>query len=190
VGDDEAERRLYYVAMTRARSNLVLLQRGDRPHPFLDGLQGDFRRDRENCAQADVPAQVLGRRFELLAPDSLFVSYAGQQAASDPIHAALAEARPGDPLSLVALGPEVRIVDGRGQMLAKLSKAGCERWPRERLATIHGARLLCLVRRDREQEKSVYRERLQVERWHLPVVELSSSPRALPEAPSCDVWVK
>ena len=37
--DGDAQRRLYYVAMTRARRSLALLSMGDR-HPFVDGLDG------------------------------------------------------------------------------------------------------------------------------------------------------
>ncbi len=169
----EAERRLFYVAMTRARCNLILLQRLDHNHPHLSGLRGDFRQDREHCALAEVPDQVLARRFELLALDSLFVSYAGCQVANHPIHAALAEARPGDELSLTASGADVLIVDRRGRLLAKLSKAGRQRWTAERLATIDSARLLFLLRRNGEREEADYRQRLRVEQWYVPVVELT-----------------
>ena len=37
--DGDSERRLYYVAMTRARRSLALLSMGAR-HPFIDGLEG------------------------------------------------------------------------------------------------------------------------------------------------------
>lgn len=171
----EAERRLFYVAMTRARCNLILLQRADRPHPHLSGLEGDFRQDRERGPLAEVPAHVLGRRFEILKLDSLFVSFGGRQRADHPIHAALAEARPGDALSLTAAGTDVWIVDHEGRRLAKLSKSAAERWTPERLQAIESARLLFLLRRDREREAADYRERLQVAHWYVPVVELTLS---------------
>lgn len=169
--DPEAERRLYYVAMTRAREILLLCARTDTPAPMLALLDGDSRFDRRDPPLAALTGQVLRRRYELLGLEDVYLSYAARQPAGAPIHRALAAAQPGDALRLVADGEHLYLLDAAGDCLARLSQAGTGRW-RERLDRVLRVTLLALVVRRREDEDAAYRDRSKRESWLVPVAEV------------------
>ena len=53
--DVEEERRLFYVGMTRAKEELILLTSGE-PSPFLEELPHSVTRDRANPPRQTAPA--------------------------------------------------------------------------------------------------------------------------------------
>ena len=65
----EEQRRLLYVAMTRAKETLCLMQRKDACNPFLNEIAGDFtlRRDAAESQQAEQP--MVPRHYALLGLD-------------------------------------------------------------------------------------------------------------------------
>ena len=63
--DADSPRRLYYVAMTRARKTLALA-RFDRPNPLIDDLQGDSSVLFRAGAGPPAPPPELARRYKRL----------------------------------------------------------------------------------------------------------------------------
>ncbi len=116
--DADAPRRLFYVAMTRARSTLTVLT--DGPHAFVQ--PGDAVLPR----RATPDAAALPRaRLHYMPPNPKLVdlSFAGRLRTGDPSLAAIAAARPGDPVHLIRDGDRWRIDNAHGQTLARLSRA-------------------------------------------------------------------
>ena len=77
----EEERRVFYVAMTRAISRLVIMQRQDQTHPHIP-LLSDFLH--YETPKAPTPEKL--RRFGCLGMRQLDISYAGAHPANHPIH--------------------------------------------------------------------------------------------------------
>jgi ATP-dependent DNA helicase RecQ len=116
--DSDAPRRLFYVAMTRARSTLTVLT--DGPHAFVH--QGDAILPRRITPDT---AALPRARLRYVPPDPKLVdlSFAGRLWPGDPSLSAIAAARPGDTVHLTRDGDRWRIDNAQGQTLARLSRA-------------------------------------------------------------------
>ena len=123
--DRDAARRLYYVAMTRARETLTLLRigRGARLLEALAGCEAVVERavavagSDSASASAQLPRE-LGQRYLRLTPGDVDIGYAGRRRAGDPLHAAIAEVRVGETLEL--RGAE--LVSAAGQVVGRLAR--------------------------------------------------------------------
>lgn len=99
--DDTATTRLYYVAMTRARSTLCLARLdATRTHP-MDALQDGPHLLRRRSVQLPPPPDVLKQRSVQPALEEVNLGYAGRHDPQAPIHEAIARLSPGAPLQLV-----------------------------------------------------------------------------------------
>jgi ATP-dependent DNA helicase RecQ len=116
--DPDAPRRLFYVAMTRARSTLTILAEGT--HAFVRPTEAILPR-RVTPDTATLPRA----RLRYLPPDPKLVdlSYAGRLKTGHLALAAITAARPGDPIHLIRDGTRWRIENTQGQTLARLSRA-------------------------------------------------------------------
>jgi ATP-dependent DNA helicase RecQ len=118
--DADAIRRLYYVAMTRARQGLILarMSAGNR---LIDQLQdGPHLLRRENSAVAAAPPE-LARCYERLTLADVDLGYAGRQPPGASVHRAIAELEAGDALQ-VRFGTRIELLDGRGRVVGRLAK--------------------------------------------------------------------
>ncbi|MEX0289796.1 MAG: ATP-dependent helicase [Flavobacteriaceae bacterium] len=96
----EEERRLLYVAMTRARQNLMLFQRKDRPNPFIR----DFRDERvlERQIKLVVPeANDLLMNIDAIELEDLYISFSANMKPSSHILSTLQHLGRRDPLKFV-----------------------------------------------------------------------------------------
>ena len=110
--DEDAPRRLYYVAMTRARHTLTLARFEDA-NGFPDELTDYPAIIRREPADLPPAPATLGYHYVRPALRDVDLGFAGRRAARDPVHHAIAELSPGDPL-------ETRITDqGRWELLDK-----------------------------------------------------------------------
>ena len=88
--DADAPRRLYYVAMTRARHTLALA-RFPGTHPLQDTLQGNPSVIRQLMPIELPPAPPeLERRYKRLSLRQVFLGFAGYRRPGDPVHRAIA----------------------------------------------------------------------------------------------------
>ena len=76
--DGDAERRLYYVAMTRARRSLALLSMGAR-HPFIGNLDGPAVAHR-NPHVNGLDVMDCRKIYRTLNPSEVVLDFAGQMA--------------------------------------------------------------------------------------------------------------
>ena len=126
VGKDEdhdAPRRLYYVAMTRARQTLMLM-RFERSNALLDALNGcNSVFHRPPAAPPPAPPELYHVHLEL-SLDEVDLGFAGRHRAGDPVHRAIAALSVGDPLTVVPHEDERwELLDGDGRTVGRLAKS-------------------------------------------------------------------
>ena len=116
--DTDAPLRLFYVAMARARSTLTILT--DGPHAFVQAGSAILLR-RITADTAALP----GAQLRYMRPDPKLVdlSFAGRLKTGHPSLAAIAAARPGDPVHLIRDGGRWRIENAEGATLTRRSRA-------------------------------------------------------------------
>ena len=118
--DVDAPRRLYYVAMTRAKQTLTLSCMGGA-HPFhapLHGLDSPLWR---SPARLPPPTAELSRSYRSCTLRDVYLSYAGLKPAEDRIHRSIAALSPGDPLQTRQRNERWEILDRRGLIVGVLA---------------------------------------------------------------------
>lgn len=119
--DADAPRRLFYVAMTRARKSFAALTLGDR-HPFLDaGESPDLLVRRPEVA--DAARALCGKRYQVTNPRHVDLSFAGRLSDGSPSLRAVRATRIGDPVTLAAKNDRWVIRDGDGVLIGRMSRA-------------------------------------------------------------------
>ncbi len=175
VGRDEdadAPRRLYYVAMTRARRTLTLA-RLPGPHPIQDALtKAPSVLRRPPPANLPQPAPELARRYQRLSLRHVFLSFAGYRAADHPAHRAIAALSPGDPLQVRTTGNRWQMLDRNGVEVGQL--AGSFEPPEGMRCAF--ATVMAVVAWEREQSEPEYRANLRCDSWEVVVPELIFEP--------------
>ncbi len=163
------ERRLYYVAMTRARRTLTLFCRRDcqNPHPLR--LDPDHLMDRTFTSSGNPPA--VGVRYDVLGMGDLYIDYAGGFPAGAGVHETVSRLRTGAPLAFRNGASAIHLTTPDGTPVARLSQQARERW-KDRLQTVEQAIVLGLVRRNAGDTKAAFRHRLKCDGWEVPIVEV------------------
>jgi ATP-dependent DNA helicase RecQ len=161
--DPDAPRRLFYVAMTRAKSSLTILT--DGPHAFVQ-LENAILPRRVTPDTATLPRA----RLRYMPPDPKLVdlSYAGRLKAGHPALAAITAAIPGDPVQLIRDGDRWRIENTQGQTLARLSRAFT---PPEDATFLRGE-VSAILRWRREDGAEDFHHFLRRDEWEVVLPEL------------------
>ncbi len=165
----EENRRLYYVAMTRAKETLCLLDRKDSHNPYLEEIAAAniFYRQME---MEDIQSSAPDKHYHILGLKDVDLSFAGRCPANHPIHAALSNTRTGDKVTLAWQGDKL-VVQKQGVTLAALSKSARQYW-QSRLSSIQSIKVLALVHRNKTDNEESYQARCRVEHWEVPVLEI------------------
>lgn len=166
---NEEQRRLLYVAMTRAKETLCLLQRQDANQSFLPEISGDFTLARDAAELPPNPNAHL-KHYALLGLDDLYLSFAARYPETHPIHTELAKLKPGDQLMMVESNGKLVLQHGQ-TTVAKLSQKAQHAWAGKwtRIETI---KVIAMIRRYRDDNDESHRSGCRVEQWEIPVVEV------------------
>ncbi|MCC6472848.1 MAG: ATP-dependent helicase, partial [Burkholderiales bacterium] len=165
--DADAPRRLYYVAMTRARSTLTLA-RLSAGNALLDGLPESPAILRRAAVALPGPGPELARRYRLLTLADIDLGYAGRQARGHAVHHAIAGLAAGAALELRREAQHWVLHDARGRRVGRLSRSFS---PPKGLSCIQ-ARVAASVVRRREDAQAGYARLARCERWEVVVPEL------------------
>ena len=197
VGEDpDTPRRLYYVAMTRARQTLALT-RFEGSRPPRDAARPNFVREPEAPAYAarshPLPhtfpdsrsvlhrpsggmlpdAPELGRRYRRPGLDEINLGFAGRHHTRHPVHRAIAALSPGDPLEVrITKSRHWELLDGSGTVVGRLAR-GFEPPADTRFTS---ATVLAIVSWGREASKPRYQDGLKCDDWEVVVPELIFEP--------------
>ena len=119
--NQDAERRLYYVAMTRARATLTLA-RMNAGNVMLDRLNDHPALLRRGLTQWLPPPGAMEYQYRVPKLEDIFLSFAGRQDTGSRVHRAIANLHVGDALSYIADEKGVRLEDASGVTVGRLSK--------------------------------------------------------------------
>ena len=167
----EEERRLLYVGMTRARETLCLLELAAGGNPFIRSLTGDEVLCRPAPAAGTERGPDAARQYHILGLSDIHLGYAGAFAPAHPVHAHLSRLQAGDRLHVVEKKDSVDFHDGAGLCIARLSSAGRQEWA-GRLGRIAEIRVLGLLRWTAEESRAPYRHLVKAPFWEVPLLEL------------------
>jgi ATP-dependent DNA helicase RecQ len=159
----EDERRLLYVAMTRAKESLTLFKPEDGRTPFLSDLSG---LDGVRSLLPENRPQVrsdLHRAFINLGPGEVDLGFAGRAEASAPIHSRIASIGVGTKIHIEGRA----ILTSEGQTIGRIASKVTT--PAGR--TLHGVVTGIMVR-TRAYTAPEYLAATRVERWEVVLAEL------------------
>ena len=172
--DPDAPRRLYYVAMTRARQTLTLA-RLDGARGFHAELEGHPCMSLRKAAKPPPCAEAVTHRHVRPTLQEVDLGFAGRRRADDSLHAAIAALSVGDALDL-RIGKDERwqLLDGAGRIVGRLS--GSFRPPPG--TRCRSARVFAVVGWSREASDPKYRDAAKCDAWEVVVPELVFEPAA------------
>ena len=166
----EEERRLYYVAMSRARETLHLFSMINRTNPHVAVLSGNYLVKRDE--NADSGERFRGKRYRILGMKDLFLDFAGMKTEKHISRKNLQELYTGDRLLVQIRNDSIELVNKNGISVGRLSHAARAEWL-DYLDLIQDVRVVALVRRyKRDIKDTVFRDRCHGESWEVPIVEL------------------
>ena len=171
-GDDQdAARRLYYVAMTRARNTLTLA-RFECYHPILDTLPEDQSfAARQSVAFTDIDPQ-LSRRYLRLSMRDIDIGFAGRFQAAHGIHTAIRELEAESELRLVKQSGDWQLQNNRGDVVGRLARSF---QPPEDMYLV-SARVIAVITRSREDTAEEFLAQVRCEHWEIVLPELVFAP--------------
>ena len=193
--DPDAPRRLYYVAMTRARQTLALVRfQGSRP---AGGTRPDFVMESESPMYSghlhSLPysfpnnGSVLHRTSGDLQPETVELArqyrrpslrevnlgFAGRYYTNHPVHRAIAALSPGDPIETrIAKTGSWELLNQSGMVVGRLAQA-FEPPPGMRCRS---ATVFAVVDWSREASEPQYRDHAKCDAWEVVVPELVFEP--------------
>jgi len=167
--DRDAQRRLYYVAMTRARQTLTLA-RFDRSHIFLDDLANESLFFRSQTI-LPPPAPELSRSYRRLTLRDVDLGYTGRYTPGHPVHQAVDSLTAGDRLQLQRRQDRWNLQDLHGRTVGRLSQSFT---PPVGMDCVDARVTAVIIRRRADDE---YPELIRCESWEVIVPELVFEPR-------------
>lgn len=160
---DQDERRLLYVAMTRARQTLTLMRAEGGRNPYLVDL-GTVSGVQDQLPAVRPQHRVdIERRYVMLGPASMDIGFAGRQAPAHPVHSAIVALRPGDTVEVKGRF----VYSTSGQVVGRLAAS-----MNELLLQGGDATVTAVMVRTRFQTPEKYWPSLQADQWETPLVEV------------------
>ena len=170
--DPDAPRRLYYVAMTRARQTLALTRLPGR-HAVQDAL-----RNISSVLRREAPADLsparpeLARAYRRLSLRDVFLGFAGYKPPAHPVHRAIAALAPGDALEVRAGPNRWQLLDRDNTVVGELA-GGFE--PPDDMRCI-SATVFAIGTWGRERSEPQYQGDIRNDTWEVVVPELIFEP--------------
>lgn len=160
----DAQRRLFYVAMTRARRSLAIVAKNQ--HPFVEPASSLILRRQVNPSLPD--GSVKARVCQVPELKMVDLSWAGRLIDKNPALPAIADARVGDPLSLVAEDGKWLLRNSSGQTIGRMARS----WsPPEDHRFLHGV-VGAVIRWRKSDNKDEFHQLLRRDEWETVLPEL------------------
>lgn len=169
----EESRRLYYVAVTRAKRALTLFEHADAPNRFIREvpLHLMHRRRTEVCVENP---ELMHLRYDMISLEDVYLSFAAYFRPMDSVSRALQRAKPGDAVML-QIGKDkngtehVYVRNQYGKNLLRLSQQGSKKWlPRlDRVMEANIVSIYTRLREDGNGDNSKANAK-----WLIPIVEV------------------
>ena len=169
--DADAPRRLFYVAMTRARETLTLMSM-DQPSKFVSELS-----HRPEILKREPPAEwpkrpdrlpALRRRLRL---SEVNLSFAGGRGPKDRLHLAIANLQPGDPLEVDTKSTPWELTS-QDITVGKLARGFNTKDLTDGTNPRIEASVLAIAAWNRDKSPSQYHTRLRSSQWEVVIPEI------------------
>lgn len=170
--DPAAPRRLFYVAMTRARHSLTVLTSGK--HPLMD-TRADANAEtvlRRSVTPATNVVAVPTKAFQLPSLKDVDLSFAGRQRHGDPVHSAIQKVQTGDPVTLEFHAPYWTIFDDQGRILGRMAK----RWQPPGGRQFQSGHVGAIVTWRKVDSKEEFQRHIKRDEWETILPELVFVP--------------
>lgn len=164
--DAHESRRLFYVAMTRARQTLVLAQAGG-PHAFYRELTSVPSVLKRQSGLLHLTGE-LGRRYITPPMREIDLGFAGRYAGGHRVHEDIASLQPGDWLDLRHDGQRWTVTDTQGHVVGRMARAFT---PPEGMACVQ-ARVMVIQVRSIVQAAEEFQRSMRASQWEVVVPEL------------------
>ncbi len=170
--DPDAPRRVYYVAMTRARKTLTLA-RFERSRSFQSELMDLDPTIRRAAVGLPPCSEAVEHRHFRTSLQDVDLGFAGRRRVDQPIHDDLAALSIGDPLNVrVEENGRWALLNPSGRSVGRLAKS-FKPPPGMRC---RGANVFAVVRRSREASEPQYLDAIKCDEWEVVVPELVFEP--------------
>ncbi len=170
--DADAARRLYYVAMTRARQTLSLAAMGAQ-NPFLTDIRhGPATIQRASPAALTSAPRELSYRYRSLGLRDVVIGFAGWRSSSHPVHESIARLAPGDTLSLEHMEGRWRLLDRGDVVVGQLAR----KFEPPRGTRCVSASVSAIATWSRERTELEYRSGVRCDEWEVVLPELVFAP--------------
>ena len=164
--DPDSPRRVYYVAMTRARQTLALA-RFDRPHRLQEALRDHPSVTWRPPVALPTAPPALRHRHVQASLEAVDLGFAGRRSERDPIHRAIAALSPGDTLNArITDRGRWQLLDETGTVVGHLAKSFR---PPEGMRCREST-VLAVVGWSRESSETQYRDTIKCDTWEVVVV--------------------
>jgi ATP-dependent DNA helicase RecQ len=170
----EEERRVMYVAMTRAEETLHLMKIPKRSNPFLNEIRGDYL-SHKTYAAPTIEAGARDKRYGMIGLSEVYLDYAGCFPREHKIHKSLCCLEVGESVFFSLNANAMEIHTAAGDCVAKLSNEGTHKWVK-RVDQIYDLKVVALLRRNRDDPQEGFQNRIRADWWELPVLEAVYSP--------------
>jgi ATP-dependent DNA helicase RecQ len=158
--NSDAERRLYYVGMTRAQENLVLCQATSKSNPFSPPLLSEAIIRTDSPKFPNRPTQ-LGWKYKTLGLADVDLGFGARQAEDSEFHRTVEKLEYGEALDLVNDGHRRELRSRRDQtIVGRLSRSATLPPGKVIAVSVEG-----LVRRQKSQSDPKYAHLDKVTRW-------------------------
>ena len=171
-GDPDEARRLYYVAMTRARQTLMLadMHGSNRLQTALAGNYSVVQRD---PSVLPPNSEAIDYRHVRASLEDVDLSYAGRHGVDRRARRSIAALSPGDALELrVTEQGHRELLDRKGVVVGRLAK----RFRPPEGYRFRAAEVFAIAERGREASDPQYRGSLKFDRWEVVVPEFVFEP--------------
>lgn len=162
--DQDAPRRLFYVAMTRARRNLIVMSNDN--HEYLPKVSTSVINRRVIPDMAALPGPR--RYFQAAEARMVDLSFAGRQGHNHPVLSAITDARIGDPVALCLEHGQWHLEDLQGRSLGRMSKNFA---PHPNTRFVSGE-VAAILRWRKEDNGEAFHYTLKRDAWEVVIPEL------------------
>ena len=169
--DPDEERRLYYVAMTRAKKTLTLarLEESNKLQETLSANASVMLRERIALPNAFAE---LRRRFNRLSLRDVNLGFAGFRDVRHPLHRSISALSPGYPLGTRVVNGRWELLDRSGTVVGQLAK----KFEPPSGMRCDSATVFAIVTRNRDASEPRYRDGIKCDEWEVVVPELVFEP--------------
>ena len=166
----EEERRVFYVAMTRAKKTLSVLEMAASNNIHTPLLTGESVMRVKANDTIDIVDEILKRQYNIIGMDDVFITYAGLRDQTTRLHKELNKLKVGDSLQMKEEGGKIFIETKKDFPLISLSQSGVRTW-KNRLNSIINIKIKAITIRNKEDAVDFEME-TRVDQWRIPICEV------------------